>query len=67
MTLGIQSHFAGLSLSNTAKLLVPLGLRRSRKVISDWVQKAELQPESGKSSNRITLDKMDIRTNDLQF
>ncbi len=49
MMLGIQSHVAGLS--NTVDLLEDLGVERSRKAIHDWVQKADLQPESGKSPN----------------
>jgi putative transposase len=67
MALGIQSHVAGLSLSNTVELLDSLGVQRSRKAIHDWVQKADLQPESGKSSNQIALDETVIRINDQQF
>ena len=40
MTLGIQSHVASLSLSDTVDLLEPLGVDLSRKAIHDWVQKA---------------------------
>jgi putative transposase len=67
MALGIQSHVAGLSLSNTVELLESLGVQRSRKAIHDWVQKANLQPESGKSPNQIALDETVIRINDQQF
>jgi putative transposase len=67
MALGIQSHVAGLSLSNTVELLEALGVQRSRKAIHDWVQKADLQPESGKSPNQIALDETVIRINDQQF
>ncbi|WP_276272815.1 IS6 family transposase [Haloarcula litorea] len=67
MALGIQSHFAGLSLSNTVELLDCLGVQRSRKAIHDWVQKADLQPESGKSPTQIALDETVIRINDQQF
>jgi putative transposase len=67
MALGIQSHVAGLSLSNTVELLEGLGVQRSRKAIHDWVQKADLQPESGKSPNQIALDETVIRINDQQF
>jgi putative transposase len=67
MSLGIQSHVAGLSLSNTVELLDCLGVQRSRKAIHDWVQKADLQPESGKSPNQIALDETVIRINDQQF
>ena len=37
MALGIQSHVAGLSLSNNVKFLEGLGVQRSRKAIHDWV------------------------------
>ena len=64
---GIQSHVAGLSLSNTTDLLEDLGVERSRKAVHDWVQKADLQPESGQSPNQIALDETVIRINDQQF
>jgi putative transposase len=67
MALGIQSHVAGLSLSNTVELLEDLGVQRSRKAVHDWVQKADLQPDSGKSPNQIALDETVIRINDQQF
>jgi len=67
MALGIQPHVAGLSLSNTVELLDLLGVQRSRKAIHDWVQKADLQPKSGKSPNQIALDETVIRINDEQF
>ncbi|WP_058994972.1 IS6 family transposase [Haloarcula sp. CBA1127] len=67
MALGIQSHVAGLSLSNTVELLDSLGVQRSRKAIHDWVQKADLQPESGKSPNQVALDETVIRINNQQF
>jgi putative transposase len=37
MKLGIQSHVAGLSISNTVSLLESLGVERSRKAVHDWV------------------------------
>jgi putative transposase len=67
MALGIQAHVAGLSLSNTVDLLESVGVHRSRKAIHDWVQKADLQPDSGQSPNQIALDETVIRINDQQF
>jgi putative transposase len=67
MALGIQSHVAGLSLSNTVELLDALGVQRSRKAIHDWVQKADLQPDAGRSPNQIALDETVIRINDQQY
>ncbi len=65
--LGNQAHVAGISLSNTVELLEDLGVQRSREAVHDWVQKADLQPESGKSPNQIALDETVIRINDQQF
>ena len=67
MKLGIQSHVAGLSLSNTVELLESLGVQRSKKAVHDWIQKADLQPRSGRSPNQIALDETVIRINDQQF
>jgi putative transposase len=67
MALGIQSDVAGLSLSNTVELLNALGVDRSRKAIHDWVQKADLQPESGRLPNQIALNETVIRINGQQF
>ena len=67
MALGIQSHVAGLSLSNTVELLEDLGVQHSRKAVHDWVQKADLQPEPRKSPNQIALDETVIRINNQQF
>ncbi|MDS0300915.1 IS6 family transposase [Halogeometricum sp. S1BR25-6] len=67
MKLGIQSHLAGLSLSNTVSLLENLGVERSRKAVHDWVQKADLQPTDGESPNHVALDETVIRINSLQY
>jgi putative transposase len=65
--LGIQSHVAGLSLSNTVSLLECLGVERSRKAVHDWVQKADLQPTDGQSPNHVALDETVIRINSQQY
>ena len=67
MALGIQSHVSGLSASNTVELLGVLGVQRSRKAIHDWVQKANLQPASGKTPNQVAVDETVIRINDQQL
>ena len=67
MTRGIQSHVAGLSLSNTADLLEDLGVERSRKAVHDWAQKADLQPEPGQSPTQSPLDGTVIPINNQQF
>ena len=61
--LGIQLHLAGLSLSNTKQHLDRLGVDRSRTAIRNWVQKANLQPDSDANPNQIAVDETAIRLN----
>ena len=67
MALGIQSHVAGLSLSNTVELLDALGVDRSRKAIHDWVHKAELQPMSTVTADQLAVDEKMIRLHGQEF
>ncbi|GAA0304567.1 hypothetical protein GCM10009066_18090 [Halarchaeum salinum] len=46
MQLGIRLHLSSLSLSNTVSELEQFGVKRSRKAVYDWAQKANLQPTS---------------------
>ena len=65
--LGIQTHLAGLSLSNTVDVLDALGVQRSRKAIHDWVQKPDLYPETDQNPKHVALDETVIRINDEQY
>ena len=67
MQLGIRIHLAGLSLSNTIQELEKFGVKRSRKAIHDWVQKADLQPADDANPDYVALDKTVIRINGQQF
>jgi len=67
MELGIRLHLGGLSLSNTISELETLGVQRSRKAVHDWVQKADLQPDSGRSPNHVALDETVIQIDDERF
>jgi len=67
MKLGIQLHMAGLSLSNTVRVLEVLGVKRARSTVHSWVHKAELQPESGKNPDHIAVDETVIQLNDEQY
>ena len=60
---GIHLHLAGLSLSNTKQHLDTLGVERSRTAIHNWVQKANLQPDSDADPNQIAVDETVIRVN----
>ena len=55
------------SLSNTIRELEKFGVKRSRKAVHDWVQKADLQPADGASPDHIALDEPVIRINGQQF
>jgi putative transposase len=37
------------------------------KAVHDWVQKADLQPVSGKPPNQVAVDETVIRINNQQF
>jgi transposase-like protein len=67
MKLGIQLHLAGLSLSNTVSILEIVGVNRARSTVHNWVHKAELQPEAGRSPDHVAVDETVIRLNDEQY
>ncbi|MCU4744830.1 IS6 family transposase [Natronoglomus mannanivorans] len=67
MKLSIQLHLAGLSLSNTVRILEIFGVERARSTVHNWVHKADLQPESGCSPDHVAVDETVIRLNDEQY
>jgi len=67
MKLGIQLHLTGLSLSNTVSILEIFGVSRARSTVHNWVHKAELQPESGRSPDHVAVDETVIRLDDEQY
>ena len=67
MKLGIQLHLAGLSLSNTVSILEIFGVGRARSTAHNWVHKAELQPETGRSLDHVAVDETMIQLNDEQY
>jgi putative transposase len=67
MKLGIQLHAAGLSLSDTVSMLAGLGVDRARSTVHNWVQKANLQPTSGKAPNHVAIDETVIQLNNERF
>jgi transposase-like protein len=67
MRLDIRAHLAGLSLSNTVRLLAFLGVDRCRTTVHNWVQKAELEPAGGCSPEQIALDETVIKVNGERF
>ncbi|WP_076982702.1 IS6 family transposase [Natronomonas moolapensis] len=67
MKLGIQLHLAGLSLSNTISILEIFGVSRAQSTIHNWVQRADLQPESGRNPDHVAVDETMIRLNNEQY
>ena len=67
LKLGFQIHLAGLSLSNTVSILEIFGVKRARSPVHNWVHKADLQPESGRSPDHSAADETVIRLNDEQY
>lgn len=67
MSLSIQLHLAGLSLSNTVSVLEIFGVERARSRVHSWVHKVELQPVDGRESDHVTVDETVIRHNDEQY
>ncbi|ACV46210.1 MULTISPECIES: IS6-like element ISHmu9 family transposase [Halomicrobium] len=67
MKFSIQLYLAGLSLSNTVSALEIVGVERARSTVHNWVHKAELQPESGRSPDQIAVDETVIRIDDEQY
>ncbi|MCD2200481.1 IS6 family transposase [Halobacterium sp. KA-4] len=67
MKLSIQLHLAGLSLSNTVSILEIFGVERARSTVHNWVHKADLQPDSGRSPDHVAVDETVIQLNDEQY
>jgi len=67
MRLSIHLHAAGLSLSDTVRVLDSFGVQRARSTVHNWVQKAELQSADGKSPNHVALDETVIHLNDQRY
>lgn len=67
MRLGIRSHLAGLSLSNTVMLLEWLGVDRERLTVHNWVQKADLEPQDGRDPAKVALDETVIKIDGERF
>jgi putative transposase len=63
MKLDIRIRLADISFSYTVSTFDSLGVERSRKAISDWVQKADLQSVSGKAPNQVAVDETVVRIN----
>jgi len=67
MRLSIQLHLRGLSLADTVRVLENFGVHRARSTVHNWVQKAELQPRSGKSPDHVALDETVIQLTDQRY
>lgn len=65
--LSVQLHLVGLSLSNTVSILELFGVQRARSTVHNWVHKADLQPEPGRSPDHVAVDETVIRLNNEQY
>jgi len=61
MKLGIHLHTAGLSLSDTVSVLERFGVDRARSTVHNWVRKADLEPEAGRSPAYVAVDESVIK------
>ena len=67
MKLDIQPHLAVLSISNTVSIPEIFGVRRARSTVHNWVHKAELQPETGRSPDHVAVYETTIRLHDEPY
>jgi transposase-like protein len=67
MKLSVQMHLAGLSLSNIVSVLGVFGVDWARLTGHNWIRKAELQPESGRSPDHVAVNETVIRLNDEHY
>ena len=67
MKLSIQLHLAGLSLSNTVSILEVFSVTRARSTVHNWVHKAELRSESGRTPGHVAVDETVIRLDDERY
>ena len=65
--LSIQLYLAWLSPSNTVCVFEVSGVKRARSAVHNWIYKADLQPESGRSPVRVAVDETVIRLDDEQY
>ena len=67
MKFSIQLHLADISLSDTVSIFDVFGVNRARSTIHNWVHKAELQLESGRTPDHVAVDGTVIRLNDERY
>jgi transposase-like protein len=65
--IGISCHLAGMSLRWVNKYLELFGINRSHVAIHNWVYKADLEPISTVSEDRLAVDEKMIRLHDQKF
>jgi len=63
----IQLHLAEFSLSNTVSILEIFGVDRARSTVHNWIHKADLQPDDGRSPTHVTVDETVTRVQHEQY
>ena len=61
MRLGIHLHLAGLSLSKTVSILENFDVDRCRSTVHYWVKQSDLEPQDGRSPDKIALDETVVK------
>ncbi len=67
MEYAIELHLNGLSLSDTVIALERFGIKRAKSTIHNWVQKADLEPQSGRSPDTVALDETVVKVEGDRF
>jgi len=67
MKLSIRLYLSVLSLSNTISIFDRFGVERSRTIVHNWVQKADLQRFNGVDPDHVAVDEIVIQLNDERF
>ena len=67
MRLSMQLDLAGLSISNTVSIIQVFGVERARSTVHNWVHKADLQPETGRSPDHVVVHEIVIQLDDETY
>lgn len=67
MEYAIELHLNGPSLVDTVLSIERFGIERAKSTIHNWVQKSDLEPQSGRSPGKVALDETDIKVEGERF
>jgi putative transposase len=67
MKLSIQLHLSEISVPNTSSIFGIFGIERALSTVHNWVYKADLQPEDGRSPDHVAVDETVFQLNKEQY